>query len=101
MVHADAAVGDGEGAGIPVGGDQDFQVCIRVEQVGLLLGQEAPLVAGVRGVGDQLAQEDFALGIQRGCHEVQQAGGFGLKAMGLSGHGRSRHWSGVGWRKLG
>ena len=40
-------------------------------------------VAGVGGVGNQLAQENVGLGIDRMHHQAQQLGHFGLKRMGL------------------
>ena len=49
------------------------------------------LVAGVRRVGDQLAQEDFLVGVQRMGDEVQQLRHFGLEGKGLLAH---REWSG-------
>jgi hypothetical protein len=45
----------------------------------------AQLVAGVGGVGDQLAQEDVGLRIDRVNHQVQQFGDFGLEGVGVSG----------------
>ena len=43
----------------------------------------AQLVAGVRRVRDQLAQEDVGLGIDGVHHQVQQFGHFGLKRPGF------------------
>ena len=42
-------------------------------------------VAGIRGVGNQLAQEDVGLGIDRVHHQPQQLGDFGLERMGFGG----------------
>ena len=44
------------------------------------------LVAGVRGVGDQLTHENLFVGVQRVGDEVQQLGYFGLEGQGLLGH---------------
>ena len=43
----------------------------------------AQLVEGIGGIGDQLAQEHVAVGIDRVHHEVQKPGDFGLEGMGL------------------
>ena len=51
------------------------------EQVGLGDRLIAQLVAGIRGVGDQLAQEDVGLGIDRVHHQVQQLGNLGLERL--------------------
>ena len=47
---------------------------------------EAQLVAGVRRVGDQLAQEDLLVGVQRVGHQVQDLLDLGLEGMGLFAH---------------
>ena len=50
----------------------------------------AQLLAGVGGVGDELADEDLAVGIDRVYHQMQQARNIGLEALragGLSGRG--------------
>src|SRR3546814_7861782 len=44
---------------------------------------EAQLVAGVGGVGDQLAQEDLLVRVQRVRHQVQDLGDFGLEGAGF------------------
>ena len=64
-----------------------FEVRRVFVQAGVVQGLEAQLVAGVRGVGDQLAQEDFLVGVQRMGDEVQQLGDFGLEGKGLFAHG--------------
>ena len=51
----------------------------------------AQLLAGVGGVGDEFADEDFPVGIDRMDHQVQQARNVGLEALGrrgLVGRGR-------------
>src|SRR5690606_32199470 len=45
---------------------------------------EAQLVGGVRRVGDQLAQEDLLVAVQRMDHEVQELPHLGLESQGLS-----------------
>ncbi|EKD98063.1 MAG: hypothetical protein ACD_23C00603G0002 [uncultured bacterium] len=85
--HTDAVVGDGEGFGGGVKAHAHFQVG-RVFVQGVVVQRlEAQLVAGVGGVGDQFAQEDFLVGIQRMGDKVQQLGHFGLERQGLFAHG--------------
>ena len=54
-------------------------------------GIEAQLVRRVGGVGDQLAQEDVGLRIDRVHHQVQKLGHFGLERLGLGGGISRRH----------
>ena len=78
--HADAVVGDQQGAGLLVGDDADFGVRRRGE-VGVGQRLEAAAVHGVGGVGHQLAQENFALRVERVDHEIEQAADLGAKCM--------------------
>jgi hypothetical protein len=84
--HADAVVGDGQRLGGLVEAHAHFQVGRVFVQRGVVQRLEAQLVAGVRGVGDQLAQEDFLVGVQRVGDQVQQLGHFGLEGQGLLAH---------------
>src|SRR5690606_1481899 len=84
-VHADAGVADGQGAGVAVVGDLDAQVAVTGQQFGLAQRLEAQLVAGVGGIGDQLAQEDLLVRVERVGHQVQHLGHFGFE---LAGFGR-------------
>ena len=49
------------------------------EERGVGEGLEAQLLAGVRGVRDQLAQEDLLVRVQRVNHEPQYLLGLGLE----------------------
>ena len=49
------------------------------QQLGPREALESQPVVGVRGVGDQLAQEDLPLAVQRVHHEVQELLDLGLK----------------------
>ena len=53
------------------------------QQAGLGQGLEAQLLAGVRGVGHQLAQEDVLVRIQRMDDQLQDLLDIGLEGMGL------------------
>ncbi len=87
--HANAVVVDGDGVG---GGIEDAhaQFAVAFQQRRLGQGLEAQLVGGVGGVGDQLAEEDFLVGVQRVDHQLQQLLDFGLEAKGF-GLGRLGH----------
>ena len=80
--HADAGVGDGQGPGVLVGGYADFQGRVRVGQGGAAGLQEAQLVQGVGGVGHQLAQKDFAVGVDGVGDDLQQLGDLRLELAG-------------------
>ena len=86
--HADAVVGDGERFGVFVQGDFDLQLGIGLVQAAVVDGLKAQFVAGVRGIGDQLTQKNFFVGVQRVRHQMQQLGNFGLERKGLLGHSR-------------
>ena len=78
--HADAVVGDQQGAGVLVGHDADLRLGRRGEgRVGQRL-EPAP-VHRVGGVGHQLAQEDLPLGVERVHHQVEQPPDLGAKIM--------------------
>ena len=69
---AHAVVGDPYPALVLVVRDADAELGVALVQRIVVDGLEAQLVAGVRGVGDQLAQEDLAVAVQRVDHQVQQ-----------------------------
>ena len=75
----DAVVGDGDRAGRLVERDRDRQLAVSFEQFGPGHRLEAQLVARVRGVADQLAQEDLLVAVQRVDHQLQQLLHFGLE----------------------
>jgi hypothetical protein len=77
--QADAVVGDGQRARVLVEAHAHFEVGRVFVQGAVVQRLEAQLVAGVGGVGDQLAQEDLLVGVQRVGDEVQQLGDFGLE----------------------
>ena len=82
LAHAGAAVGDGDGAGELIRRDLDARG-LRKGKTFIGQGEEAALVDGVGRVGDQLAEENLAVGVQRVDHEVQQAADLGAKLPGL------------------
>jgi hypothetical protein len=89
--HADPAVHNGQGSRLGVGPDADHERAAVGEQLRPVDAFVAQLVAGVRGVGDQLAQEYVRLGIDGVNHEAEQFGHFRLKGMGLGRFGSCGH----------
>ncbi len=70
--HAEAVVGHRERVFLLVEGDLDLPVLVAFQLVLVLERIELELVDGVAGVGDQLAQEDFLVGIKRMGDDVQE-----------------------------
>ena len=70
--HADAVVGDGDGAGILVERHMNGQLILGKLHVGVSQALEIELVDGVGRVRDKLAKEDLAIGVDRVDHEVEQ-----------------------------
>jgi hypothetical protein len=91
--HADAVIGNRHRARLRVEADADPQFAVAFQQ--RLVGQrlEAQLVAGIRGVGYQFAQENLLVAVQRVDHQLQQLFDLGLKTqrlfLGGLGHGGS------------
>ena len=77
--HADAVVPHGDGARFLVGDDLNFEVVPVQAHLVIGEGQVAQLVDGVRGVGDDLPQEDLFVGVNGIDHQVQQTLGLGLE----------------------
>ena len=69
--------------------DREVRVALEERAVGERL--EAQLVAGVGGVGDQLAQEDLLVAVQGVDHQVEQLLDLGLEAERFAGL-RRRSW---------
>ena len=69
--QADAVVGNGDGARFLVESDANFQITIIAIQSGIVQGFKTQLVAGVGGVGNQLAQENLLVAVQGVNHQLQ------------------------------
>ena len=87
LAHANAVVADGQRLGGFVECHANFKCGCVFQQSGVVQGLVAQLVAGIRGVGNQLAQKDFFVGIQGVGDQVQQLGHFGLEGVGVFCHG--------------
>ncbi len=81
--HANAVVGNGDGAGGFVDVDANFQIGIVTEQRLIFHRLEAQLIAGVRRVGNQFAQKNLLVAVQGVNHKVEQLLDLGLEAQGF------------------
>jgi hypothetical protein len=79
--HADAVIGDGKRAGLLVRDDADLWHVALAEQRRALNGLIAELVAGIRRIRNELAQEDLGLGVDGVHHQVQQLGNLSLEGL--------------------
>ena len=77
--HADTVIGDGQGAGFLIGLDMDLQVIFRNADAGVGQALEIALIAGIGCVGNQLTQEDIAVGVDGVDHQVHQFFAFGFE----------------------
>ena len=68
--HADAVIRDGDGAGLFVDCKTNLQFAIAFIEICFLQGLDPQLVAGIRGVGDQLTQKNIAVAVKGMNHEV-------------------------------
>ena len=82
--HAQAGVLDGQGLGVLVEADADLQRQVVMARGLAPVAAEAQFVQGVGSVGDELAEKDLAIGIQRIGENAQHLAHFGAKFTGLS-----------------
>jgi len=64
LLHANTGVPDGEGVVGSVGNDLDSEVRLSLELLGLGDTLVSDLVEGVRGVGNELSQEDLLVRVE-------------------------------------
>ena len=86
--HADAVVGDRERAGGLVGDQPDLELRVARQQLRLAQAGVAQPVAGVRGVRDQLAQEDLAVLVERVDDQVEDPPDLGFERLHRCAHRR-------------
>ena len=79
LVHADAVVGHREKTVILVNLQLDAEILAGHAHRLVRQGLVAQLVTGVAGVGDDLPQENFLVGVDGIDHQIQQALGFRLE----------------------
>jgi len=95
--HAHAIVRNGEGARRLVHIHPDLQLRVGFEQRGIGQRLEAQLVAGIRGIRDQLAQRDLLVAVQRMDHQLQELLHLGLESEGFPGCGGFAHRGSSYW----
>ena len=71
-IHADARIGHSDRAGVLVEADCDFEIALR--QLHLAVGQaaEIQLVNGIGCIGDEFAQKDLAIRVDRVDHQIEK-----------------------------
>ena len=81
--HADARVGDGQRAGVPVRLDADRQLRIGIHDVAV--GQQLELhpLQCIRCIGNELAKKDLAFGVEGVRQDIEQLLNFRAKLQGL------------------
>ena len=82
--HADAGVGDGQGMVFIVAVDGDFQRHVGVELHFFDQALVPEFFQGIGGVGDQFADKDVALGVERVDDDIQDLSGLRLKLLGFN-----------------
>src|SRR5216683_4322348 len=85
-IHADAVIGNGQSASGLVGGEDDTVAGIAFGQRRLGQSSVAQSVAGVRGIRNELAEEDLFFAVERVRDNIEQAAYFRLEASGFLGH---------------
>ena len=88
-VHANAVVADRDGVGVLVDVDTDRVIALPFQQAVVGKRRKPELVDCVRGIGNQLTQENLLVAVQRMNHQVQQLAGLGLKTKRFFFHIRS------------
>ena len=89
--HADAVVGHRDRPRRRVVADPDAGLRVVFEERGVGHRLEPQLVGGIRGVRDELAQEDLLVAVQGVNHQVQELRDLGLESEGFLGR---RIWHG-------
>ncbi|SQC08867.1 Uncharacterised protein [Klebsiella pneumoniae] len=62
-VHTDTVIGDGQGAVVFIKRNPHAQLAVSLIQIRLRQRAETQLIGRIRGVGNQLTQKDFFVGI--------------------------------------
>jgi hypothetical protein len=82
--HTNTGITDGDGLGLLVRNDVDAEVLARIELGRVRQGLIANLVESIRGVGDQLPQENLFVGVDSVDNERQELRNLSLKLEGFS-----------------
>ena len=81
--HADAIVGEGQRFFVGVNGDADGEWTAAFDKLGAGERLVTQFLAGVGGVGDELANENIAVRIDRMDHQIKEARNVGLEILRL------------------
>ena len=87
-IHADAVVGDRQRLGVLVERENDREGGTVGSECRVAERLVAELFAGVRGVGDEFAQENIAFRVNRMHHQAQKARYIGLECVRVGSFGR-------------
>ena len=79
LAHADAVVRDGQQAELLIHAEVNREILAVQADVLIGQGEIGQLVDRVAGVGDELAQENLLVGVNRIDHQIQQPLGFGFE----------------------
>ncbi len=79
--HPEAIILNGEGAGLVIGGDVDFQGQLFVVDGGTGQLMVAQFFERVTGIGDQFPDEDLLVRVERVNDDIQQLPGFRLEGV--------------------
>src|SRR5690606_26950368 len=85
--HADTVVGDRHRVRLRISVDRDRKIATPFEKLRFRQRFESELVASIRGVGDELAEKDFLVAVERMDHQLEQLLDLRLKSHRL---GRTR-----------
>ena len=83
MCHVNARIYQGERLGIAVRNDLDEEVGLSLELGGVRQGLVPDFVQGIRGVGDELFEEDLLVVVKGVDDQAHQLGDFCLEREGL------------------
>ena len=78
--HPDAVIPNGERARRRITVHPYGELCVLAEQLRLGNCLKAQAIVGIRGIGDQLAQEDLPMAVQGMDHQLEELAHLGLKA---------------------
>jgi hypothetical protein len=83
--HTNTSVTDGKSLGLLVGNDVDPEILARVKLAWVRQGLIANLVKSIRGIGNQLPQEDLLVGVDCVDNEGEKLRDLSLELKSLAG----------------
>lgn len=70
--HSNAGISKSEGIGGLIGDDFNFEAGLILNDVGVSEGAIPDLIEGIGGIGDELSEEDFFVGVEGVDDEAHQ-----------------------------